>query len=413
MASIYSNAFLVVGASCARDSSEGFIASPCHKPAVRVANVENHFGTISEVYTCKSGMHGAVCSPFMSVRKRGPLASRGWTLQEQILSNRMVHFERYEMFWECRKRMSCECMELDESDDYPPPYKAALDKEANMTTYDTWRNVVNQYHERSLKFGSDFLPAISGIVTRLQTFGAGVYLAGLWRANLIDELLWSRITWPHTDFFVRAQPYRAPTWSWASLCRYDRNRYIEDNLLPSSIVWPIRLYNIGKQVGRILYAECTPSGRDPNGAVESGTITIEAKMASIVFEKHSPDDPPTATLRAAIHQSLPQFVPKYTFETSFDLRMEDYSHVELYGLFIDAALDTNVCRIDVMIHGIILRQAKQRDDVYERVGYCVVKMTLEDDWEHRFKDSKEFFSICFDKAMGLFSNVPEACVTIV
>jgi hypothetical protein len=414
MASTYSGAFLVIGASGARDSSDGFIASPGHRPAVQVATVQNRNGTVSEVYASRAGFHGDVCDPFMDVGKRGPLASRGWTLQEQVLSNRMVHFERFEMFWECRKLTSCECMELDHSFWRPPTYKAALDEEARRTTYLTWRDVVNQYHQRSLTFGSDFLPALSGIVTRLQTFGAGDCLAGLWRTNLLDELLWSRATddLQTTDVFVRAQPYRAPTWSWASLCRYDRDQHVKGALHHKPIVWPLRVMVVNRQIGRILHAECTPSGRDPNGAVKSGTITIEAKMMRVTFEKQSLDGPSIATLQGAAHLPLPEDIHGYTFQPCFDLRMEDYSNVELYALFIDAVMvaPRQYGQYDVKIHGIILRRAQQGDDAYERVGYCVVKIS---DLRHDGLNDSELYQVLLDKALSLFSDVPETCVTIV
>jgi hypothetical protein len=413
MASTYSGAFLVIGASGARDSSEGFIASPGHRPAVQVATVENRNSKISEVYACQAGFHGDVCDPFIGVGKRGPLASRGWTLQEQVLSNRMVHFERFEMFWECRKLTSCECMELDHSYWRPPTYKAALDEEARRTTYLTWRDVVNQYHQRSLTFGSDFLPALSGIVTRLQAFGAGDYLAGLWRANLLDELLWSRATddLQSTDIFVRAQPYRAPTWSWASLCRSNRDQHVKGALHHKPIVWPLRVMVVNRQIGHVLHAECTPSGRDPNGAVESGTITIQAKMMRVTFEKHSPDSPALATLQTS---PLPEDLRGYTFQPCFDLRMEDYSTVELYALFMDAVMvaPRQYGQYDVKIHGIILRRAQQRemDDAYERVGYCVVKIN---ELRHEGLNDSELYQVLLDKALNLFAGVAETLVTIV
>lgn len=38
-----------------------------------------------------------------------PLLSRGWVLQERLLSRRILHFCNSEMVWECREESTCEC----------------------------------------------------------------------------------------------------------------------------------------------------------------------------------------------------------------------------------------------------------------------------------------------------------------
>ena len=50
MAAIYNNTYLVVGASCAEDNSDAFIASPNYKPSIHVATVENADGSVSNVH---------------------------------------------------------------------------------------------------------------------------------------------------------------------------------------------------------------------------------------------------------------------------------------------------------------------------------------------------------------------------
>jgi hypothetical protein len=102
MAAIYSNAYLVVDASCAQDSFQGFISPTMRtKRYVLAANVENEDGSKSEIYTRDKSPHGNRCNPLWSTsdNKKSPLASRVWTLQEQILSTGMIHFESNEMFW--------------------------------------------------------------------------------------------------------------------------------------------------------------------------------------------------------------------------------------------------------------------------------------------------------------------------
>ena len=46
--------------------------------------------------------------------KQLPLLSRGWVLQEWLLSRRILHFCSTELIWECRESSICECEELDQ-----------------------------------------------------------------------------------------------------------------------------------------------------------------------------------------------------------------------------------------------------------------------------------------------------------
>jgi hypothetical protein len=271
MATIYGSAYLVVGASCARDSSQGFIRSTRYvEPENPVATIENVDGTTSKIHARRWRFHGDLCLPVPWRKDSSPLAQRGWTLQEQILSTRMVHFERNELFWECRASTKCECMELNDS----RQYKRAMETEATNHSFDIWHTIVAQYHLRSLTHESDFLPALSGVVTRLQEYGAGDYLAGLWANDLHCELMWGSRVPSDRNAYVRNQPYRAPTWSWASLRRYSTD--------PDAISIPcIRIGSDFSPLSRVLHASCLPSGHDLNGALRSGEIIMLAKLVDI------------------------------------------------------------------------------------------------------------------------------------
>jgi len=83
---------------------------------------------------------------------------------------------------------------------------------------DTWRGIVEDYTKRKLTFSSDKLPAIAGIAREMSRLTGMEYLAGLWKENMLHDLMW----------FARTQEWRmriddteecprAPTWSWASV----------------------------------------------------------------------------------------------------------------------------------------------------------------------------------------------------
>ncbi|KAK3352091.1 hypothetical protein B0H65DRAFT_420661, partial [Neurospora tetraspora] len=74
-----------------------------------------------------------------------------------------------------------------------------------------WNLVVDQYQTLDLTFDRDKLVAISGLAKMHSKFLNTQYLAGMWLANLPEQLLW------HRDLSQAPRPYSeyvAPSWSW-------------------------------------------------------------------------------------------------------------------------------------------------------------------------------------------------------
>jgi len=185
------------------------------------------------------------------------LMKRGWALQECILPPRLLHFTGWEMVWECSGRHFCECGHIeglrDESPWRSPMVKTRLGLGSLIGPRSGeskgWMDLIQEYSNRELSFGSDKLIALSGLALSLETsleYGhdlrrvstterarktgpvsipgslRSIYLAGLIRPYLDRQLLWyaqdrrSRTL----DIAVPAHSrpsYRAPTWSWASI----------------------------------------------------------------------------------------------------------------------------------------------------------------------------------------------------
>jgi hypothetical protein len=93
-----------------------------------------------------------------------------------------------------------------------------LDHFRTAQLLETWRGVVQDYTRRKLSLPTDRLPAIAGIAREMARLTGMEYLAGLWRENMLQELMWYARTqeWrtrpEHTEEFPPA-----PTWSWASV----------------------------------------------------------------------------------------------------------------------------------------------------------------------------------------------------
>lgn len=82
---------------------------------------------------------------------------------------------------------------------------------------DTWQRVVESYSRRRLTFAKDKLPAIAGLANAVQRVVGCEYLAGLWRDNMLNGLLWQRSGSGTVHDEQEKGVYYAPSWSWASV----------------------------------------------------------------------------------------------------------------------------------------------------------------------------------------------------
>jgi hypothetical protein len=146
---------------------------------------------------------------------KGPLATRGWVYQERLLAPRVLNFSK-QLAWECSKELLCESV----PDRVPAEYIWNYHNAKRAGNLDNWMDIVQQYTKLQLTFQSDRLIAISGIAQQRQETHGDVYLAGLWRKDLVQQLLWrpKSLTGQRLGISnsVMGRDYVAPSWSWAS-----------------------------------------------------------------------------------------------------------------------------------------------------------------------------------------------------
>ncbi len=139
-----------------------------------------------------------------SFRGAGILETRGWTLQEQVLSRRMLVFTEDEVLWTC--------VGIDASISQPAGIKVHQDgptRESQVrllqrylngfdrdqrfflrNTYEIWLTLVTEYSRRDLTNGSDRLAALAGIQAAIGTMLGDECVAGIWRSQLGAQMLW-------------------------------------------------------------------------------------------------------------------------------------------------------------------------------------------------------------------------------
>ncbi|KAF5669951.1 heterokaryon incompatibility domain-containing protein [Fusarium heterosporum] len=149
--------------------------------------------------------------------KRSNLSTRGWTLQEQLLSHRVIHCMRPEIHWNCRRKYHTESQFTFEGVRFKPFSSMFLPN--NATTAEMkrlWSEWMTDYSSRNLTVTKDCIGALAGIV---QYFGERTgfkHVLACWQETLVDDLLWirnGRLTDPST---ILSQ---VPSWSWLSRVR--------------------------------------------------------------------------------------------------------------------------------------------------------------------------------------------------
>lgn len=245
MCSVYTNALFTISAAHADGVSGGIFskqefASQTHELNLRgrsiytrkfLAPFHEHFD-FGNIFHCPAAT--SMVDP--SARLTEPIAERGWTLQESILSNRLLHYTTDELMWDCNETRRCECGNSIGASDVSENYNALLRRlDIPVSEVEEWRiwmlwqGFVETFSLRRLSFEPDKLPALAGLAEQYvahlqQRFGRKpVYLAGIWDVFLLRQICWSvqysRMSWRPDGQYKPKRPkeWRAPTWSWCSV----------------------------------------------------------------------------------------------------------------------------------------------------------------------------------------------------
>lgn len=179
-----------------------------------------------------------------------PLDSRGWVLQEKVLSRRTLNFGSQMLSWECAQSHATE-RNVYRDLDYARKRGWLKESFRNITTpglpqsdfigfYGSWMTILRQYTSCKLTFPKDRLVAISGVIESVRRATGLSNIAGLWREHLLPELMW--FTWKTN---ARPSPPFAPSWSWASTDAAIHNGFLE-SLEALGVVWKMRVLMINE-----------------------------------------------------------------------------------------------------------------------------------------------------------------------
>jgi hypothetical protein len=145
------------------------------------------------------------------------ISTRGWVLQEQLLSHRMVSCMGSEMHWECQASYQTECGVHFRQTESDMRSMTRLHQQSAQAPQDTvWRRWMERYSKRFFTFWKDKLPAISGITQHYQDITGDEPILGLWKSSLLQDLLWVRLSPVSARALKELRKINLPSWSFLS-----------------------------------------------------------------------------------------------------------------------------------------------------------------------------------------------------
>jgi hypothetical protein len=233
-----------------------------------------------------------------------PLLTRAWVYQERMLSPRVLHFGRYEVSFECRSLIQCECGSIpfySKSRSIPVPliklehaislwdyrryrevdgdqYRAEIEYQGARL----WRTMISSYSALLLTKPKDRLPAIGGLAKEMAAVRKSRYLAGLWEDALNDDLLW---TIHATSKYKKPRPFprNAPTWSWASV--ETPTSYWDEIIFTTMEGGGFDERLPYEHFSKIEHCEVSWSAIDEFGSIAHGSLTISGLVAKGILER--------------------------------------------------------------------------------------------------------------------------------
>jgi hypothetical protein len=214
-------------------------------------------GTSSIQYKANNGQTHRLTLSFedaFDLEEDVAINTRGWTLQEYLLSRRRLVIGTWSTEWHCRQEDGVhrdgwipssrvgpsEGIPFNnvgegwaghgpfESKEAESVYSSSFINAAMFFSVNpgfpsgqlveelirrSWYAIVEAYSSRSVTESEDRVLAISGIAERFANFIPERYMAGLWENMMPGCLFWSKLRTTHD----RPVEYRAPSWSWISV----------------------------------------------------------------------------------------------------------------------------------------------------------------------------------------------------
>ena len=284
---------------------------------------------------CPDGRKGSV---FVIPERRNlfqdPVQAHAWTLQEHVLSSRVLVWSKYNLFWQCTESFEPEHQETyalagpyhlrqrlfrrdifdrncgDDQDESSLAilHQALSGRDPTGGGYYSfqfapdfvhdemqvlWERLMVEYSKRELSVKSDRPLALSGLVSRFREFVQDDYLAGHWRKWLLPHLLWRCV-----DGKGAVRLLESPPWSWLSV---DGPISVE-NLFSSEV----KTFQ-PQPVATVISCKTIPRFQDaPYGQITSSELIIRGYLGPVAVDAKTQTFDINYTYKAGEEQRFPK-----------------------------------------------------------------------------------------------------------
>lgn len=388
MGDIYQNASLTIAAAGASKATDGILTI-----------YDGDHGDLNPPIRLIAGSKSDQSDSVSLIRKRGseedlagcvfncPLSQRAWTLQERILSNRVLYYGRRQLYWQCqRARWSADdttettfCRDLFSKILSLSAGRSSVDNISKCEIYREWYLILSNYcqNDRQLTKESDKLPALGGIPLLITKLTDDVYVAGLWLNDIHRGMLWVTSSPP-----TRLRTHRAPSWSWA---RWDGNLEIDGT----------SRYRIPRKKDmEVRDLEIRLCGENKYGEVHSGWLLVEGLTRKIWRSKKQYVSSHSENWSSFLwileeNESAQESSDLYNFdiESSFwptnstdpqppTMSIEEMDEFTLLFIAHFGSSPEDEPESYIYAHALILSRVEDEEDTFQRVGKT--EMTLPD-----------------------------------
>lgn len=266
MNDIYANALLTLAAECSASVDQGFVQ--CTDEHGKIATQpQNRFKSLEIGDDGRNVLVQSRALPqYGYIIGYSTWSQRGWALQEEALSTRLLSF-RFELQWTCQESR------IRESDSFGSMLHLKFIRSTHLRTVSSpqdafveWQKLVLNYTERKLTDYRDKLPAISGVAKAIHQTTGSSYIAGIWADNFSADILWYSLDPKKT---MNETSFIAPSFSWASVNSTTPN--FDFDMGPESRYHPVAM---------LTWSHTVPIGNSQFGQIESGFIILKAPLLS-------------------------------------------------------------------------------------------------------------------------------------
>ncbi|CAH0031096.1 unnamed protein product [Clonostachys rhizophaga] len=283
MALVYSHALVTICALSSNSGSETFLTRDRRHIPIPFSSqinpeIAGQYSLVTSGYSLDWGLVGWLALDVHHSRWN----SRGWTLQESLMSTRKLYFGESMIHFEC------DHFSVSETGYCPPNYRKDYELDSKSDHYivrlEQWDLIRNNYGRRKYTNVRDTLPGLAGMAKYVSNRVGDRYLAGLWERDLPYALMWFPYCRPNTadhtslnelvDKLCSPNPYIAPSWSsFRPLgvgvefgLRFSRPGFLRDLLSAEACIAETRI---------------TPKGENIFGEIQGAVMRIRGRVANV------------------------------------------------------------------------------------------------------------------------------------